>query len=309
MTDQRPEPVVQWSDDIAKRLREPFKPEQIGKLPKIPKSQQGNDKKACTYCGGWHEPIIDRLHVDFVGHAVVTDRLNNVVGPGGWSWELNQIQEHNGHITGIVGTMTVAGRTIGPESGAPSSTGLWGEEFKTAVSDYIPRAAMRFGVALELWAKQKLESATQAPADDLDDAPATGETGTPVRNAQESGQGPSARGRQRGSAPAPVRAARNGTDAQAPTQSEPAVPDRTRPGSSTSGAGSNGDESSAALDLIRSAIANRSHDEVRKILNNHKARLPDDMPVDQAIAARGLAMAQWATRALEHAGQPQEQAS
>lgn len=114
-------------------LRKPFPSESVGKLPR----------------GG--------LQLDYVGHAAVTDRLLQVDPE--WSWE-------------------PAGRT---EQGLPAldaEGNLWirltvcgvtrlgvgdGKNMKERVGDALRNAAMRFGVALDLWTKEELESHIEAP--------------------------------------------------------------------------------------------------------------------------------------------------
>lgn len=145
-----------WSDDIARQLREPLPSEQVGKLPKIGKNQATQEKRDCRYCGGWHQPITDRQHVDYVSHTITTDRLNTIVGQDGWSHTIDRIQEHGGHVVGILATLTIAGVSK-QEAGDPGKQSTWGEEMKLAISDWLPRAAMRFGLGLDVWAKQPLD--------------------------------------------------------------------------------------------------------------------------------------------------------
>ncbi len=70
-------------------LREPFPAHQISKLPKPTKAQtdavKANFKAGirCPLCGAWHHP--DVVHLDYVGHAALTDRLLDA--DPNWSWE------------------------------------------------------------------------------------------------------------------------------------------------------------------------------------------------------------------------------
>lgn len=118
------------------KLREAFPPEAIGKLPK----------------GG--------TQLDFVGHAAVTDRLLEVDPM--WSWEPvafaddgGPLIRQNGQMFELWGRLTLCGVTR-------TEVGTCGikdfEPSKQLVSDLICRAAMRFGVALDLWSKDSLES-------------------------------------------------------------------------------------------------------------------------------------------------------
>lgn len=124
--------------DEAAALREPFHAAVIGKLPK----------------GG--------TYLDYVGHAVVTDRLLKVDPE--WTWEpvgftdgLPAFDEHGG----LWIRLTVAGVTRLGYGHPDRSTG--GDSRKAAISDAIRNAAMRFGVALDLWAKEDMH-ATPTPS-------------------------------------------------------------------------------------------------------------------------------------------------
>lgn len=129
--------------DEAQKLREPFPPEQVGKLPKA------------------------GITLDYVGHAAVTDRLLQV--DRDWTWEPMGRDEHgNPAIVSGLGDakepvclwikLTICGVTR-PGFGS-------GRNAKEAIGDAIRNAAMRFGVALDLWAKEDLKSgAGPAPAE------------------------------------------------------------------------------------------------------------------------------------------------
>jgi hypothetical protein len=130
----------------AKALREPFPSNAIGKLPKPYKadSQKGN----CNECGGYHG--LPAVHLDYVGHAATTDRLL-AVDPA-WSWEPLSLDEQGLPALDRKGNLwirlTVCGVTrIGVGDGKSA---------KECIGDAIRNAAMRFGVALDLWAKEDL---------------------------------------------------------------------------------------------------------------------------------------------------------
>lgn len=130
--------------EVAKKLREKFPPSAVGKLPK----------------GG--------VMLDYVGHAAVTDRLL-AIDPT-WSWEPMGVDEHGLPATDKAGNLwiklTVCGVTrIGVGDG-PSA--------KIAVGDAIRNAAMRFGVALDLWSKEELEGSASAAVPDPTPAPLSG---------------------------------------------------------------------------------------------------------------------------------------
>ena len=134
----------------AKALRESFKPEQIGKLPKPTKKE--NPKGRCDECGGWHG--LPAVHLDYVGHAATTDRLL-AVDPE-WSWEPMATGPNGEPLMthgGLWIRLTVAGVTR-PGFGD-------GANPKEIIGDAIRNAAMRFGVALDLWAKEDLHGGEQ----------------------------------------------------------------------------------------------------------------------------------------------------
>ncbi len=122
----------QMTKEVATALRKPFPPESVGKLPK----------------GG--------MLLDFVGHAAVTDRLLTV--DPSWSWEPFSLDEHGLPAIDKAGNLwirlTICGTTrIGVGDGKSA---------KEAIGDAIRNAAMRFGVALDLWAKENLVEFEQA---------------------------------------------------------------------------------------------------------------------------------------------------
>lgn len=151
------------------RLREPFPPEQIGKLPR--NLNESGVKSSCRVCGGYHKPAA--LHLDFVGHAEVTARLLDA--DPCWTWEPVAEPATKGLPT-TVGSMwialTVAGVTRYGFGSVEGKTG--GDAVKEVIGDAIRNAAMRFGVALNLWAKSDLHAAaaTRGEAPQTVDAPA-----------------------------------------------------------------------------------------------------------------------------------------
>lgn len=117
----------------AQALRKPFPREVIGKLPK----------------GG--------AQLDYVGHAAVTDRLLSVDPE--WRWEPVATDEHGNPLRDSEGNLwirlTIAGVTrLGVGDG---------KTMKERIGDAIRNAAMRFGVALDLWTKDELESVALRP--------------------------------------------------------------------------------------------------------------------------------------------------
>lgn len=144
------------------RLRDPFPENQISKLPK-PTKQQTEAVKAdfkkgvrCKVCGSWHHP--DVVHLDYVGHAALTDRLLDV--DPHWSWEPMGYAEgglpafdRNG---GLWIKLTICGITRPGYGSADGKNG--GDAVKEIIGDALRNAAMRFGAALDLWHKGDLHT-------------------------------------------------------------------------------------------------------------------------------------------------------
>lgn len=156
MTDVQTEPT-----GLAK-LREPFPAHHISKLPKPTKQQTEavkNDFKKgvrCKDCGSWHHP--DVVHLDYVGHAALTDRLLDT--DPAWSWE--PVAFRDGlpafdQTGGLWIKLTVCGVTRLGYGHAASKNGVDpGVREKEVIGDALRNAAMRFGAALDLWHKGDL---------------------------------------------------------------------------------------------------------------------------------------------------------
>ena len=146
------------NEETAKLLRSPFPPEVIGKLPRIvcPKCRDARTK-ACdehpkTKCRDCDNYITPRhIHLDYVGHAEVTDRL--LQADPEWTWEpmafdaagLPAIDSHGG----LWIRLTVSGVMRIGYGHADGKTGA--DAVKESIGDALRNAAMRFGVALDLW--------------------------------------------------------------------------------------------------------------------------------------------------------------
>lgn len=156
------------AEDLA-RLREPFPPEHVGLLPRITcpacSKAQGrccneHNKSKCDACGNY---ITSRhMHLDYVGHGAVTDRLLEV--DPGWSWEPLGIDD-SGMPTFVYGEdgkspvafwirLTVLGVT---RLGVGTCEQGQSDAEKVLIGDALRNAAMRFGVALDLWIKGHAE--------------------------------------------------------------------------------------------------------------------------------------------------------
>lgn len=148
-------------------LREPFPPHQISKLPKGTKAQNEcsyDEKRKCDVCGGFHHPKI--IHLDYVGHAALTDRLLDADPL--WTWEPLALKDGLPAFDesgGLWIKLTVCGHTrIGYGHAAESSFKDIGSREKEVIGDALRNAAMRFGAALDLWHKGDLHVDDEAPA-------------------------------------------------------------------------------------------------------------------------------------------------
>ena len=157
-------------DEKLKMLREPFPDHQISKLPKPTKKQTDDVRRdfklgiRCKICGGWHHK--DVVHLDYVGHAALTDRLLSV--DPFWNWEFAQKDESGMPIIDRDGgfwiKLAVCGVIRLGYGDAQGKTG--GNAMKERIGDALRNAAMRFGCALDLWHKGDLHAGIQ---DDVQD--------------------------------------------------------------------------------------------------------------------------------------------
>jgi hypothetical protein len=140
------------------KMREPFLPHQISMLPKPYKkdSPKGN----CKECGGYHG--LPALHLDYVGHAALTDRLLDVDPE--WFWEPVAFDQDGlparDRTGGLWIRLTVAGMSRLGYGDADGKTG--GNAVKEIIGDALRNAAMRFGAALDLWHKGDLHGDDEA---------------------------------------------------------------------------------------------------------------------------------------------------
>lgn len=150
-----------------KLLRKPFEAHQISKLPKPTKAQTDEVKRdftkgiRCDICGAWHHPKV--VHLDYVGHAALTDRLLDT--DPAWSWEPVAL-DTNGLPAidkdgGLWIKLTICGVTRLGYGDAQGKTG--GDAMKERIGDALRNAAMRFGAALDLWHKGVLHMDEEEP--------------------------------------------------------------------------------------------------------------------------------------------------
>ncbi|MEU2426993.1 hypothetical protein ABZ619_39275 [Streptomyces sp. NPDC007851] len=151
------------------KLREPFAADQISKRPQpwckacnnAPGRVCNNHKMIkCETCG---TRITDaHTDLDYVGHAGITDRLLSVDPT--WDWEplstdangLPLFDQHGGlwiklTVCGMV--RKGYGDAVGKKAGTTA--------VKETIGDAIRNAAMRFGMALDLWSKTDLHKETE----------------------------------------------------------------------------------------------------------------------------------------------------
>lgn len=181
-----PETAIQSEQDLTDfvaRCLAPFAPEAVGKKPQVTCSDCS--KKNCrTHVRAWCDECkqtitTEHIHIDFVGHAHLTDRLLQLDPM--WSWEPFALDETGlPRIMGAEGMahlwirLTVNGITrIGVGSEPRQKFGKPNDNLmKELIGDALRNAAMRFGVALTLWAKGDLESEIDPEAADAPKAPA-----------------------------------------------------------------------------------------------------------------------------------------
>lgn len=187
-------------------LAAPFPPDEIEKLPKQLRKND-EDRYQCRqgvggvqngkpfgpsadgyFCGGYHARSI---HLDYVGHAGVTTRLNQVDPT--WTWEpmYRDVPDHVLLAAINTGNEAIVRQVIENAPMLPTQGGLWirltvlgvsrpgfgdakgksgPDAIKEIIGDAIRNAAMRFGVATYLWSKSDKARAGGVDADE--DAPA-----------------------------------------------------------------------------------------------------------------------------------------
>lgn len=161
--------AAQVSVDPLAKLREPFPAHHVSKLPKESKAQREERERdrskgvSCQLCGGWHHK--NAVHLDYVGHAALTDRLLDTDPL--WSWEPVSFAQdglpafdQNG---GLWIKLTVCGVTRLGYGNADGKSG--GDAVKEIIGDALRNAAMRFGAALDLWHKGDLHGAGEQQSD------------------------------------------------------------------------------------------------------------------------------------------------
>lgn len=162
-------------------LRADFDGAEMGKLPRSTckacsnaankRCENHNWVTNCPECRGSHSSAT--MHIDFVGHADVTARLLSVDPE--WWWEPFSPEEVNAlppkYREGLWIWLHVLGVKRAGFGHAENDRQRGGDEVKVAIGDALRNAAMRFGVALDLWAKGDRAWSDAAKADGYENPP------------------------------------------------------------------------------------------------------------------------------------------
>ncbi|MBS2531969.1 hypothetical protein KGQ20_04215 [Catenulispora sp. NF23] len=170
--------------EVWTRLTTPFDLDQIEKRPQVtcwkctdnkknkrPETCDEHPRKArCAVCAQFITP--GHIHLDYVGHAGITMRLNEVLTPAGWNWRpmaytsngTPLLSDGGMWILLTIGTVTRIG--FGDASGKTMSPSA----IKEIIGDGIRNAGMRFGIATYLWSKsnaaEQLKNLPTEPEED-----------------------------------------------------------------------------------------------------------------------------------------------
>lgn len=187
-----------------RKMREPFADAEVGKLPKpIVKTDASTPKFECRpgpsgnqasadgiFCGGRHARSI---HLDFVGHAALTNRFLNADPTWNWepmAWSPDGLPAFD-RSGGLWIKLTIGGVT---RPGYGDSQGKTGPNaIKEAIGDALRNAGMRFGGALNLWHKGDLVDTLEqqgkvATAEPTESAPARATRARAATNAPAAAQ-------------------------------------------------------------------------------------------------------------------------
>jgi hypothetical protein len=215
-------------------LRQEVPEHLIGKLPKVncgdckKKRCEKHSPSKCAVCGGW---LGFHIHLDYVGHAETTAQL--LEADIGWNWEPVAFDANGLPVFDADGglwiKLTVCGITRLGYGTADNANGFKspGDIRKEIIGDALRNAAMRFGWALNLWAKTDIHE--RAPQEEPEQPKAA-----PRRQAQRP------QPKARASAPSPVEQSRpteppvdEWTLPAAPAAEAPAKPKEPTPGQKT----------------------------------------------------------------------------
>ena len=175
-------------------LRQEVPDNLVGKLPKVTcsdcrkKENRGecgkHRKTTCGTCGGWLTPA--HTHLDYVGHAETTSKI--LEADIAWNWEPLAFTAEGlpafDADGGLWIRLTVCGVTRLGYGTADNANGFKsrGDIRKEIIGDAIRNAAMRFGWALNLWAKTDIHETV--PQEESRDAAAEREAAPRQQRAQ-----------------------------------------------------------------------------------------------------------------------------
>lgn len=153
-----PKPAKAAEPTTWERLTAPFPEDWIEKLPK-PVRSRDEDRGRCDssrysadgyLCGKYHARSV---HLDYVGHAGITMRLNDVLGPGGWDFQpMATTPEGLPIITRDAFWAKLTLRVDGEEVTKWELAANFSSA-QEALGDALRRCAMRFGIGTYLWSK------------------------------------------------------------------------------------------------------------------------------------------------------------
>lgn len=181
-------------DEVWAALAQPFPEDQIEKLPKV-LDRNDQRKGRCDgspqfsadghACGGWHSRAV---HLDYVGHAGITTRLNDVLGPAGWDFAPYALTPEGlpliarGEFWASL-TIRVGDQVVTKSDLAANFNGS-----QEAYGDALRRCAMRFGIGTYLWSKSDAAKAKAQFSEDA--APEPQNRAQEAPPAQQAPQGP-----------------------------------------------------------------------------------------------------------------------
>lgn len=145
-----------------KQLREPVPDNLVSPLPKPAKWQTDSDKATwvhCGVCGTKHHPHV--VHLSYVGHAATTKLLLDADLM--WDWVPLAYDDAGlpkfDATGGLWIKLTVCGKTrLGYGNADKKNNADAGAREKEVIGDALRNAAMRFGLALDLWSKADLHA-------------------------------------------------------------------------------------------------------------------------------------------------------
>lgn len=162
-------------------LRKDFPDSSIGLLPKVICGSCAQATKAarsaldkhcdrhqmskCKDCGNYITN--GHIHLNYVGHAAITDRLNSAVGPENWELIPLAFDDTGNPKTDQQGQMWFKLTILGASK---ICVGDGSASAKELIGDALRNGCMRFGVATKLWSKEELESSLELEPPKVPDA-------------------------------------------------------------------------------------------------------------------------------------------